>query len=159
MSLSTPHLGYTPSKSRLIDAGMWFVKKWRNSKGLGQLMLHDGPNIRKSELYQLSKAIGLEWFKFVLLVSSSQDDYVPFDSARIEIGPRTIRDKLAGIYEEMASNLVGRMSATSLMRVDVNYVFDKKNFDYFIGRSAHIQMLDNKKLIKTLIFHFWDVFK
>ena len=34
MSLSTPHLGYTPSKSKIIDAGMWVVKKWRKSKGL-----------------------------------------------------------------------------------------------------------------------------
>jgi len=34
MSLSTPHLGYTPGKSRLIDAGLWLVKKWKKSKGL-----------------------------------------------------------------------------------------------------------------------------
>jgi hypothetical protein len=106
MSLSSPHLGYTPNKSRLIDAGIWVVRKWRKSTGLSQLQLQDGPNIRKSELYQLSAAVGLEWFKHILLVSSSQDEYVPFDSARMEVGSRTVAHKHGQIYTEMAENLV-----------------------------------------------------
>jgi hypothetical protein len=34
MSLSTPHLGYMYKYSKLIDAGMWFLKKWRGSRCL-----------------------------------------------------------------------------------------------------------------------------
>jgi triacylglycerol esterase/lipase EstA (alpha/beta hydrolase family) len=33
-SLSSPHLGYMYNSSKIIDAGMWFLKKWKKSKGL-----------------------------------------------------------------------------------------------------------------------------
>ena len=36
-----------------------------------------------SFLYKLSKKPGLSWFKHVVLVSSNQDTYAPYDSARI----------------------------------------------------------------------------
>mmetsp|Transcript_1865 Transcript_1865/g.1297 ORF Transcript_1865/g.1297 Transcript_1865/m.1297 type:complete len:122 (+) Transcript_1865:149-514(+) len=31
VTLSTPHLGYMYNASRIIDAGIWFLKKWRKS--------------------------------------------------------------------------------------------------------------------------------
>lgn len=34
MSFSTPHLGYMYNSSKLFDAGMWVLKKWRKSKCL-----------------------------------------------------------------------------------------------------------------------------
>ena len=34
MSLGSPHLGYMYNSNKLIDAGMWFLKKWRKSKCL-----------------------------------------------------------------------------------------------------------------------------
>jgi triacylglycerol esterase/lipase EstA (alpha/beta hydrolase family) len=33
-TLSTPHLGYMFNQSKIIDAGMWFLKTWRKSKCL-----------------------------------------------------------------------------------------------------------------------------
>jgi hypothetical protein len=40
-----------------------------------------------SECYltKLSRMPGLNWFKHVVLLSSSQDNYVPFESARLEV--------------------------------------------------------------------------
>lgn len=34
ISLSSPHLGYMYNSNRIIDAGMWVLKKWSKSKCL-----------------------------------------------------------------------------------------------------------------------------
>ncbi len=44
----------------------------------------DAKEIKDTFLYKLSKAKGLNWFKNIALVSSYQDQYVPFESARIQ---------------------------------------------------------------------------
>jgi hypothetical protein len=44
-----------------------------------------GQSLEKCYLFELSKYKGLEWFKNIILVSSYQDMYAPFDSARIQI--------------------------------------------------------------------------
>jgi len=36
-------------------------------------------------LYSLAKAPGLGWFKHVLLCGSHQDNYAPYDSARVQV--------------------------------------------------------------------------
>jgi hypothetical protein len=45
--------------------------------------MQDCKELEKTALYDLSKQEGLNWFKQVILVSSFQDQYAPFDSARI----------------------------------------------------------------------------
>jgi hypothetical protein len=70
MSLSSPHLGYMYNSSKLFDAGMWVLKKWRKSKCLTQLSMSDHKNLEETCLYKLSCAQGLNWFKNVALVSS-----------------------------------------------------------------------------------------
>ena len=78
------------NNSTLLDAGMWFLKTWRKSVCLQQLQMTDVGNneLEKSCLYQLSEMKGLNWFKHIVLVSSYQDSYAPFDSARIQICDR-----------------------------------------------------------------------
>jgi hypothetical protein len=48
--------------------------------------MSDNSDMTKTFMFKLSEAKGLEWFKNVILVSSYQDSYAPFDSARIQIG-------------------------------------------------------------------------
>jgi len=43
----------------------------------------DQKDLEQCFLYKLSEMKGLDWFKNVVLVSSYQDSYAPFDSARI----------------------------------------------------------------------------
>jgi hypothetical protein len=83
LTLCTPHLGYMYKSSKLFNAGMWVMKKWRKSQSLSQLSMSDNKDLEKTTLYELSKAEGLGWFKHIILVSSFQDQYAPFDSARI----------------------------------------------------------------------------
>ena len=41
ISLGSPHLGYMYNSNKLFDAGMWLLKKWRNSRCLTQLSMSD----------------------------------------------------------------------------------------------------------------------
>ena len=90
MSLSSPHLGYTYSSSKIIDAGMWFLKAWKKSKSLEQISSTDGKNIEESYLYKLSNSDGLNWFSHVILISSHQDYYAPFESTRLQVCDKVI---------------------------------------------------------------------
>lgn len=56
MSLSSPHLGYMYNASKIIEAGIWFLKKWKKSQSLTQLSLADTPNPEDSFIYKLSQA-------------------------------------------------------------------------------------------------------
>ena len=85
VSLSSPHLGYMFSKNTLFNAGMWFLKKWKNSASLTQLSMSDASKIEESCLFKLSGLEGMNWFQNIVLVCSWQDQYAPFDSARIQM--------------------------------------------------------------------------
>lgn len=54
MTLSSPHLGYACHSSKIIDAGMWFLKKWKKSLSLTQLSMTEKSNIEDTCLYKLS---------------------------------------------------------------------------------------------------------
>jgi len=73
------------NSNKLFDAGMWVLKKWRKSKCLTQLSMSDQNSVEETCLFRLAQLPGLEWFKNIALVCSFQDQYVPFDSARIQI--------------------------------------------------------------------------
>ena len=70
VSLGSPHLGYMYNSSSLVDAGMWFIKKWKQSDSLKQLSMTDTQRREDSFLYRLSKDDNLKHFKYVMLVSS-----------------------------------------------------------------------------------------
>jgi hypothetical protein len=147
MTLSSPHIGYMQNSSKLVSAGLWVLKKWRKAKSLQQLTMTDSKNSRETFIYKLSEREGLNWFKSVVLVSSYQDSYAPYDSARIEI-----QGKIKGdIYSTMARNLIEKLKVNRLVRVDVNFKIPKKNLDSFIGRAAHIEFIENALVIKMLM--------
>lgn len=54
LSLCSPHLGYMYKSSKLFNAGMWVLKKWRNSACLSQLSMTDHPDLEKTALFKLS---------------------------------------------------------------------------------------------------------
>ena len=85
ISLSSPHMGYMYNNNTMFNAGFWFLKQWRKSKSLAQLSMSDATNIEDTCIYKLSQTKGLDWFQNVVLVCSWQDQYVPFDSARMQI--------------------------------------------------------------------------
>lgn len=70
LTLCSPHLGYMYKSSKLFNAGMWVLKKWRKSTCLSQLAMTDSKELEKTALFELSKSEGLNWFHNVILVSS-----------------------------------------------------------------------------------------
>jgi hypothetical protein len=41
MSFSSPHLGYYYSNSKLVDMGMWYMKKQKHNISLNQMAMTD----------------------------------------------------------------------------------------------------------------------
>jgi len=82
--------------SKLFTTGMWVLKSWKKSVVLNQLSMSDSKNIEQTVLYQLSMQRGLEHFKNIILISSYQDQYAPFDSARIQICGDAAKDQKKG---------------------------------------------------------------
>lgn len=83
-SLSSPHLGYMHGTDNMIKAGLWFMKKMmKQNKSLDQLSMSDALSPDNTFLYNLSKSGSLKKFKKIILISSAEDNYVPWHSARI----------------------------------------------------------------------------
>lgn len=69
----------------------------------------DNSDLQKSFLYKLSELKGIGWFQHIVLVSSYQDSYAPFDSARIQIGNLAKANKASdngSVYIQMAQNIL-----------------------------------------------------
>lgn len=159
LTFSSPHLGYMYNTSKLVDAGMWIIKKWKKSLSLKQLSMTDTNDPKSSLLYSLTQMEGIEWFKNLAFVGAHQDNYAPFESARIEVGSKAMGDGKGRLYIEMANNLLNRINAEKLYRIDVNLKLKGKSIDSMIGRAAHIQMLDNHILVQMVLHccsHFFD---
>jgi len=180
VSLSVPHIGTLYPYSSLIPGAMWVWQKWSNSACLLQLRLIDNPDPTKTYLYRLSQKKGLEYFQNILLVSSEQDLYVPFHSARIEVcqgalneGKREDKktDRLNGdpfvsplvdmvqnVWDGVLEGWRTRGRFGDIVRYDV--VFEShRGVDGVIGRSAHIRLLDSPKVMQMLITTNANLFK
>ena len=126
---------------------------------LRQIGMTDNSDPKQTFLYKLSEKPGLEWFKHIVLLSSYQDQYAPFDSARIQICSMATKDTERGsVYIQMATNLLNKLEIECLYRVDINFMISEKNLDSFIGRTAHSQFLENKFYMNMLIFRFKELF-
>ena len=124
ISLGSPHLSYMYNSTSIIDAGMWIIKKFKQSESLKQLSMSDHADKRQSYLYRLSQDDGLKSFKYVILVSSYQDSYAPHDSARIQMTSQVAdqqADQKSKIYLEMVENILGSINCEKLYRLDVNF--------------------------------------
>lgn len=152
MSFSSPHLGYLYSPTSLFQAGLWVAKKLKKSKCLEQLSLTDAPVPGSCFLSRLSELPGLEHFQHVVLVSSHQDQYAPFESARIEM-PRVAEadPKLGPHYAKMLRSLLDPVKAERLIRLDVDFHIPETNIDTVIGRTAHIQFIESQPLMRMLV--------
>jgi predicted alpha/beta hydrolase family esterase len=162
MSLSSPHLGYLYSPKFLVSAGMWVLKKWKKSESLKELSMSDANTMEESYLFRLSEISKLEWFKNIVLVSSFQDSYVAFESARMQFRKEENTEKPSSaknkVYEQMAKNLLANVPSNVVYRLDVNFKIQEKNLDSFIGRAAHIRFLENQPLMRMIVSRYAEFF-
>ncbi|XP_046751681.1 uncharacterized protein LOC124414701 isoform X1 [Diprion similis] len=155
LSLSGPHLGTLYNTSGLVNAGMWFMQKWKKSGSLLQLAMKDAVDVRNSFMFRLSQRSNLQLFRHVLLCGSAQDRYVPLHSARIELCKAAIKDPTdqGAAYREMVHNILYPVMSTldvSLVRYDVHHALPP-TANALIGRAAHIAVLDSELFIEKFL--------
>ncbi|PPR94679.1 hypothetical protein GOBAR_AA25993 [Gossypium barbadense] len=152
VSLSGPHLGYLYSSNSLFNSGLWLLKKLKGTQCIHQLTFTDDPDIRNTFFYKLCKQKTLENFKNIVLLSSPQDGYVPYHSARIEScrAASTDYSKKGKAFLEMLNYCIDQIRAPTcenrvFIRCDVNFDTSTygKNLNTFIGRAAHIEFLES----------------
>ena len=77
-------------------------------------------------LQKLSKNGSLDNFRYILLVSSQQDNYVPYQSARIEKIKQNKKRKKVQIHNQMADNIFRNVKCEAVHRLDVNFVIGEQ---------------------------------
>ncbi|KAL5844605.1 hypothetical protein ACOSQ4_010563 [Xanthoceras sorbifolium] len=168
ISVSGPHLGYLYSSNSLFNSGLWILKKLKNTQCIHQLTLTDDPDLEKTFFYKLCKQKTLEYFRHIILLSSPQDGYVPYHSARIELCQTASFDysKKGKAFLEMLNSCLDQIRAPScenrvFMRCDVNFDTSAygKNFNSIIGRAAHIDFLESDTFAKFVMWSFPELLR
>ncbi|XP_060204743.1 uncharacterized protein LOC132632712 isoform X2 [Lycium barbarum] len=167
VSVSGPHLGYLYSSNSLFNSGLWLLKKLKGTPCIHQLTFTDDPDLRNTFLYKLCKQKTLENFKNIVLLSSPQDGYVPYHSARIEMCQASSGDnsKKGKVFLEMLNDCLDQIRAQSsehrvFMRCDVNFdtTLQGRNLNTIIGRAAHIEFLESDTFAKFIMWSFPELF-
>ncbi|KAK7400259.1 hypothetical protein VNO78_11462 [Psophocarpus tetragonolobus] len=167
VSISGPHLGYMYSSNSLFNSGLWILKKLKGTQCIHQLTFTDDSDLENTFIYNLSKEKTLANFRNVLLLSSPQDGYVPYHSARIEPCPTACLDfsKRGKIFMEMLNNCLEQIQVHSddrvVMRCDINFNTSSygRNLNTFIGRTAHIEFLESDIFAKFIMWSFPELFR
>ncbi|KAG5566317.1 hypothetical protein RHGRI_002051 [Rhododendron griersonianum] len=168
LSISGPHLGYLYSSNSLFNSGLWVLKKFKGTQCIHQLTYTDDPDLQNTFLYKLCKQKTLENFKNIILLSSPQDGYVPYHSARIEMCPAAAGDnsKKGKVFMEMLNNCLDQIRAPSsehrlFMRCDVNFDISTqgRSLNTFIGRAAHIEFLESDVFARFIMWSFPELFR
>ena len=71
-------------------------------------------------MYKLSINGSLKNFQKVVLISSFQDKYVPWHSARIHQSDKDSTDPMVSLEKEMSENILCGGSLKSIHRIEVN---------------------------------------
>ncbi|CAI8605692.1 unnamed protein product [Vicia faba] len=168
VSVSGPHLGYLYSSNSLFNSGLWILKKLKGTQCIHQLTFTDDPDIWNTFLYKLCMQKTLDHFKHIILLSSPQDGYVPYHSARIESCQAASHDnsKKSRVFLEMLNNCLDQIRANPLqrrvfMRCDVNFDATAygKNLNSLIGRAAHIEFLESDIFARFIMWSFPELFR
>ncbi|KAF8411625.1 hypothetical protein HHK36_004183 [Tetracentron sinense] len=102
------------------------------------------------------------------LTLMSQDGYVPYHSARIELCQASSWDysKKGVVFLEMLNNCLDQIRAPSseqrmFMRCDVNFDTSSqgRNLNTMIGRAAHIEFLETDIFARFIMWSFPELFR
>ncbi|CAN8311886.1 unnamed protein product [Cochlearia groenlandica] len=172
LSLSGPHLGYLYSSNSLFNSGLWLLKKLKSTQVIHQLTLTDDPDLQNTFFFKLCKQKTLDSFKNIILLSSPQDGYVPYHSARVEsCQPASFDNSKRGVaFLEMLNSCMDQIRGPSpetphhqrvFMRCDVNFdtTLYGRNLNSFIGRAAHIEFLESDIFARFIMWSFQDLFR
>lgn len=166
MSVSGPHLGYLYSSNTLFSSGLWLFKKLKRSPCMHQLTFTDETDITSCFLFRLSQEKTFEHFQNVIILSSPQDRYVPYHSARMSMCQAAMQDTKKGpAYRAMLKTCLDQIlqPATSerfFLRCDVNFGTSSRSssLNDFIGRTAHIEFLETCIYARFIMWSYPKLF-
>lgn len=100
------------------------MNTWQKTESIEQISMRDREELRNCFLYKLSRSKSLNKFKNMAFVSSSQDKYVPYESARVESNQTLIWEKLntstGQVISEMIDGIIGHLeNCSTLSRMNV----------------------------------------
>jgi len=175
ISLSSSHCGNLFVPSTIVSGGMWALQRLHHSTFMNELQLLDDKNMEKTFMYTLSQAKGFELFRYVVLVGSVQDSYVPMHTAQATIprpaehaaGARASTASQGNVYVQMAANLMKPITAktpddpkqTTVVRLTLDHKFTQTNLDTMIGRAAHLAYIDSSPAVLLLLFSLYNILK
>ena len=58
----------------------------------------------------------------------------------------------------MVENILSSLNCKKLYRLDVNFKIESTNFANFIGRTAHILLIECEPFFMSLIYKYHEVF-
>ncbi len=154
LTLSSPHLGLKCGDGSLFNIGVWFIQFFnKKDSSINQLSLEDSQKKEDLFLYKLSQENFLGDFQFVFFVGAYEDKYSHFESSLVVEADaiRNSNDKQKKIVLEMMQKIQINLEKTNFTRIFI-YFKDclKMDFDHFIGRKAHIELLNNHYIIKNI---------
>lgn len=99
------------------------MKTWKKCQSIKQMTLSDSKELENTFIYKLAHKGSLDHFKNIVLVSSYQDSYVPFYSARIQRNPKTDSSdsNKSKRYSEILEAILGKVNSDKIHRIDVSY--------------------------------------
>uniref|UniRef100_A0A914XP22 DUF676 domain-containing protein n=1 Tax=Plectus sambesii TaxID=2011161 RepID=A0A914XP22_9BILA len=159
LSLNGPHCGLLYNQ-RAANWGVSLVQWWKRSRSLEQLTMRDQPitALRDSFLYRLSQNGSLAAFRYVLLVGSNQDMYVPCHSALVQPCKDAQKDSspFGAVYGELVTNIVESVAGSARHTTLVKYtafhgMANVSRTHQIMGRAAHIAVLDDDLFIEKLL--------
>jgi len=84
ISFASPHVGICDASNPLVRTGIWFLTNFEKNKNLKQLNCEPNQDTAEVTMERLSRCDGLGWFKKFIAVSSREDDFVPYESSRLD---------------------------------------------------------------------------
>ena len=142
ITLGTPHLGCS-SNNFLVSTGLKLLSKLKDYKSLREMCIED----KNEYLVKLSEKEGFDFFENVILISAFNDGYVNFQSAKI-IFDNPFRDKK--LNAKMVKNIYEKLKCSNVIKIGTFVPNLNKGFQYFLGREAHIDILNNNFLVHVI---------
>ena len=144
-TLGSPHLGMREIESCLVRAGLLYMR--RVSKVESMQDLNNERTVDRTRLlHELAGSESINYFKWVILVGSHEDEYIPAYSSLCDY--RGESPLIKGLCDNFQKQRGG------VIRCSVRVEVKESLVDRLTKRRVHIALLENDSLIKMLVLRF-----
>uniref|UniRef100_A0A1I7WP36 DUF676 domain-containing protein n=1 Tax=Heterorhabditis bacteriophora TaxID=37862 RepID=A0A1I7WP36_HETBA len=141
LTINSPHLGLT-YLGRGVNWGLQLIQWWKQSRSMEQLSLRDEISFHDSFLFQLSEKKTFSHFKYVLLIGTPPDVFVPCHSSLLAPCKTANKDfsALGTTYREMLSNILNEIVSsergTTVVRFTTMHSIPSAKSSRLTGRAV-----------------------